>query len=144
MHLLRRCGFGERWCSWIFFCISTVKFFMIINGSLEGFFSSSRGLHQGDHLCPLLFVIVMEAFSRMMGKVVLHGGLHGFMVGGKLVAGVSILHLLFADMDQFESLRCLLLCFKVVSSLKINLYWPGGECTKVGRYFRVWYLFLAY
>ncbi|NAW49846.1 hypothetical protein FGF92_24795, partial [Salmonella sp. gx-f5] len=50
LYLLDMCGFGERWRSWISWCISTTRFFILINGSLEGFFASSRGLRQGDPL----------------------------------------------------------------------------------------------
>ena len=40
LYLLRRCGFGEKWCLWIEHCISSIHFSMWINGTLE-FFSSS-------------------------------------------------------------------------------------------------------
>jgi hypothetical protein len=64
--MLRRCGFGERWCSWIAHCISLVRFSVLVNGTPAGFFGSSSGLRQGDPLSPLLFVIVMEAFSNVV------------------------------------------------------------------------------
>jgi hypothetical protein len=64
LYMLRRCGFGERWCSWIAHCISSVHFSVLVNGTPSDFFSSSRGLRQGDRLSPLLFVIVMEALSK--------------------------------------------------------------------------------
>jgi hypothetical protein len=41
LYLLRRCGFGEKWCSWIAHCILLVWFFVLINGLPAGFFGSS-------------------------------------------------------------------------------------------------------
>ena len=76
--MLERCGFSDKWRQWISFCLSTVRFSILINDTPHGFFRSSRGLRQGDPLSPLLFVLVMEAVGRMLDKAVHEGCLSGF------------------------------------------------------------------
>jgi hypothetical protein len=38
LYMLRRCGFGEKWCSWIAHCISSVRFSILVNGTPTNFF----------------------------------------------------------------------------------------------------------
>ena len=110
--------------------VSTVRFSMLINGTLEDFFDSSRGVRQGDLLSSLLFVVVMEAFSRMMNVAVERGLLASFSVDSRSSEAMDVSHLLFVDdtlifgepkVEQIQNLRCLLLCFEAISGLKINL-----------------------
>ena len=42
IYMLERCGFLEKWRRWVSFCISIVKCSILINGTLCGFFDSSR------------------------------------------------------------------------------------------------------
>ena len=37
LYLLRRCGFGDKWCSWIERRISTTRFSVLIDGTPSGF-----------------------------------------------------------------------------------------------------------
>jgi hypothetical protein len=60
LYLLHHCGFGEKWRAWIQFCISTVRFSVLVNGTPSGFFNSSRGLQQGD---PLSFFFVCGGYG---------------------------------------------------------------------------------
>ena len=97
MYMLQRCGFFNKWRKWIWHCISTIKFSILINGSPTDFFGSSRGIRQGDPLFPLLFDVVMEALSRMLDVVVATGQFTGFFVGSTTNASMMVSHLLFAD-----------------------------------------------
>uniref|UniRef100_A0A2N9GI39 Reverse transcriptase domain-containing protein n=1 Tax=Fagus sylvatica TaxID=28930 RepID=A0A2N9GI39_FAGSY len=128
------------WTRWIAYCISTIRFSVLINGGPEGFFGSSRGIRQGDSLSPLLFVIVMEALTRMMSKAVEGGLLSGFQVGSMDSHLVRVSHLLFtndtlifsdAKPDHIFNLRLLFTWFEAVSGLKINL--NKSEMVPVGK-----------
>ena len=86
-----------RWFRLIRTCISTVQFSILFNGSPADFFGSSRGLRQGDLLSPILFLVMMEVFSKMIKRVEGAGLLHGFRAIGRQVGGVGISHPLFAN-----------------------------------------------
>ena len=130
LKLLERSGFSAKWRQWIFFCPSTVRFSILINGSPCGFFESARGLRQGDPLSPLLFVLVMDTLGRMLDKAVHEGRMSGFRVGDLEGRSLAVSHLFFADdtlifcdagLDQILFLCMILIWFEAVSGLKINL-----------------------
>jgi hypothetical protein len=43
--------------------------YICINGELKSFFPRSKGVTRGDPMLPYLFVLVMEAFSRLMDRM---------------------------------------------------------------------------
>ena len=90
-------GFGQKWKGWIKTCVSSIRFSILVNGSLEGFFGSSRGLRQRDPLSSLLFLLIMEVISRLLKKTKECNLIRGFHVGAMNFVGVRISHLLFAD-----------------------------------------------
>ena len=85
-------GFGEKWCRWICTCIFTVQFSVLVNGSPADFFGISRGLCQGDPLSPMLFLVMMEVFSRMVGRMEGVGLLHDFKAVGRRGGG-NVFHI---------------------------------------------------
>ena len=118
------------WRQWISFCLSTVRFSILINGSPHGFFGSSRGLRQGDPLSLLLSVLVMEAVGRMLDKAVHEGRLLGFCASDSAGRSLVVFHLLFAydtlifcdaNIDQMLILCMMLIWFETVSGLKVSL-----------------------
>ena len=102
--VLEKMSFGPKWRNWILFRISTVRMKVLVNGTPTEFFSTFRGLRQGDPLSPYLFVLMMEAFSNLISRVEEKGFIRGFKVMGRRGEGVSVSHLLFAD-DTFLFLR---------------------------------------
>ncbi|XP_028081835.1 uncharacterized protein LOC114283208 [Camellia sinensis] len=106
---------------------------VLVNGTLAGYFQTFWGLRQGNPLFPLLFILVMEALSRLLSRVVQGGLLANFSVGD----GVRVSHLLYAlifcgaDSEQLGHLRCVLLYFEAVSGLKMNL--TKSELIPVGE-----------
>jgi hypothetical protein len=82
LYMLHRCGFGERWRDWIEWCISSVRFSILVNGTPKGFFKSSCGICQGDPFSLLLFMLVIEALSRMVNAIIEQGLLTSFPMGG--------------------------------------------------------------
>ena len=139
IYMLQRCGFSERWRSWMNFCISTARFSILVNGCPRGFFPSSRGLRQVDPLSPRLFVIVMEALSCLLDRAVREVLFVGFSAGTVVSNPLMVSHLLFADdtlifcgadSEQILNLRFVFTWFEVVSGLKINL--SKSEIVPVG------------
>ena len=125
-------GFRHKWLTWIYWCISTAYFSILVNGTPVGFFQSSRGLRQGDPLPSYLFVLGMNILSHLINKAV--GG--NFLIGCKLgIRGeedkdLVLSHLLYVDdtllfykanPDQLTHLGWILMWFKALSDLRTNL-----------------------
>jgi len=49
-------------------CITDVPYSVLINGSASPFFPAKRGFRQGCPLSPLLFLLIMEDLSRIIGE----------------------------------------------------------------------------
>ena len=128
--VMEKMGFGKRWVSWMKWCVSTTSFSILVNGSPTGFFQNSRGLRQGDPLSSYLFVIGMEALSQLLNRTVDGNYLYGSKIADRDGVGSEISHLLYADdtllfcganKDQLKYLSWILMWFKALLGLRINL-----------------------
>lgn len=74
--------------------VSTPTYSVVaLNGYFEGYFSGARGLRQGDHMSPYLFILVIEAFSHMLHTYTRH---NEFTFHPKCEP-LGISHLIFVD-----------------------------------------------
>ncbi|XP_075499822.1 uncharacterized protein LOC142538375 [Primulina tabacum] len=91
--VLRHFGFSERVVEMVSACISHCHFSVNINGSLSGFFGSTRGLRQGDPLSNLLFILGAEYLSRGLDRLYLQHPALRYLSG----CDILISHLAYAD-----------------------------------------------
>ena len=90
-------GFGPKWLGWMWSCLSSTKFSVLVNGVLAGFFPSTKGLRQGDPLSPYLFVMGMEVLDVLIRRAVEGGFLSRCSIRGGSRSTLNISHLFFAD-----------------------------------------------
>ena len=112
--------------NWIMGCVSIENFYVLINGSPLGFFGASRGIRQGFPLSPLLFLLIIEGLSHLIGKAKSDGKIYGIKLSPSLVFS----HLLFVDdaiifgmgtLEEWKEYKEILNLFCVASGMRFNL-----------------------
>ncbi|GJU80975.1 RNA-directed DNA polymerase, eukaryota [Tanacetum coccineum] len=84
--VLRKFGFGEKWCGWIQECLRSSWGSVLVNGSPTEEFQFFKGLKQGDPLSPFIFILVMESLHISFKRVVDAGMFNGIVLN-------SVMHL---------------------------------------------------
>lgn len=75
-------------------CISTVSYYILVNGEPKGIITPSRSSRQGDLLSPFLFLFCAEGLDAILRKSTREGEIEGFSLCRN---GPKLTHLFFAD-----------------------------------------------
>nr|GEX34586.1 RNA-directed DNA polymerase, eukaryota, reverse transcriptase zinc-binding domain protein [Tanacetum cinerariifolium] len=105
----------------------SARTYILINGSPTSEFSPKRGLKQGDHLSPFLFIIVMEGLHMTLNDGIASNMFHGVRIG----SNIHLSHLFYVDdviilsdwnQNDMEIITRILNIFYIASGLKINFH----------------------
>ncbi|GKB97733.1 putative RNA-directed DNA polymerase, eukaryota, reverse transcriptase zinc-binding domain protein [Tanacetum coccineum] len=88
--ILKKFGFGNKWCDWIRICLKSSRGSILVNGSPTEEFQFFKGLKQGDPLSPFLFILVMECLHLSFQRVVDAG----MFTGIQLNHSVNLSHMM--------------------------------------------------
>lgn len=111
--------------SWIKECVCSTRFSIAINGELAGFFEGKKGLRQGDSISPYLFLLVMEALSKLLEQAADRDQLRLH----PMCSEPRLTHLLFADdllvfsdgsRHSLSGITSVMKEFKKMSGLEMN------------------------
>lgn len=72
-HMLEKMGFDDIFISLIRACITSTSFSATVEGSPTMIFGAKRGLWWGDPFSPLLFIVVLEYFSKRLNEAMQNG-----------------------------------------------------------------------
>jgi len=73
-------GFVEKWRDLLMKCVTSITYSMKIYGKPIGHIVPTRGLRQGDHLSPYLFLLCAKGLSALIKLAVVNGQMGGLVV----------------------------------------------------------------
>ena len=124
--VMRKMGFEEKWISLIMQCISSVSYFVLINGEPRCSIHPERGLHQGDPFSPYLYLTCAEGLLAKLKEAELEGKTTSVAISQ---GGPKITNLCFADdslllyranIEECINIQQILQKYEVESGQKLN------------------------
>lgn len=124
--IMRRMGFCDTWCQWIYKCLSTVSYSILINGEPTDIIKPQPGIRQGDPISPYLYILCTEGLSQLIKGAINQHKLHGYKASR---GGPAISHLFFADdsllfcratVEECRSLKEILNLYQKASGQEVN------------------------
>jgi len=124
--ILLKIGFHRSWVSLIMECITTVSYSILVNEEPQGMISPTRGIRQGNHLSPYLFLFCAEGLNSIIRRATDNGDIHGFSICRR---GLKLTHLFCVDdyllfcrstLEECEKIKELLATYEAVSGYVVN------------------------
>lgn len=110
-HCLKRVmGLNVRMVNLIMGCVTLSFFSILIYGILKDYIIPNRGLRQGDHLSPYLFLLCTKGIINLLSKSVHDNTILGIRV---CRYAPTINHLLFAENNIFFFARLMLILLEM-------------------------------
>ena len=120
-------SFHEKWINLIMHCITTISYFVLINGVAYGSIIPTRGLRQGDLVSPYIFLLCAYGFSSLTNDAARNQRINGVLI---CKGSPKITHLFFADdnllfckanIQECQNLINILQLYEASSGQKINV-----------------------
>ena len=123
---MEKMSFHEKWINLIMHCITTISYFVLINGVAYGSIIPTRGLRQGDIVSPYIFLLCAYGFSSLINDAARNQRISGVSI---CKGSPKITHLFFADdsllfckanIQECQNLINILQLYEASSGQKIN------------------------
>ena len=107
---LKALGFNQKSLQLIHQCILTVRYTLLLNGTISTSFSPFRGIRKGDPLSSYLFILCNEVLARLINREKCVGTIFGVRLGlgAPLLLNCSMLMMFYYFvLRRFLKCRCL-------------------------------------